>query len=105
MAYNQSLTATGLTTLTVSVPQAGAGFVKGTLTLPTISQGGGQSSVVTTISQNSTPVYTGVAGAEGFYVDLLFAANDSIAIAFSSSAAPDLPLNVIKAQVQIGSGQ
>ena len=110
MSFNQNFTATGLSTLTASVPQAGPTFVKGKLSLPTLVGGGGASSCVVTVSQtplsgSPTVVYTGSAGAEGFFVNILCAAQDTVTVALSSSAAPDQPLNVIKAQIQIGSGQ
>jgi hypothetical protein len=106
-AFNQNFTSTGLSTLTFSVPLAGIYPLKGKISLPTIVDGGGASSVVTTITQtplsgSPTTVYTGPAGAEGFYCTLSCAVQDSIAVTFSSSAAADQPINVIKAVISFG---
>lgn len=105
--FAQNLTMTGLNSYSVSVPTAGPYFVKGKISLPTISNGGGQSLCVATITNRTGPttVYTGLPGAEGFYVDTPCAANDVLTITFSSSAPADQPPNVIKAVVSVGSGQ
>ncbi len=105
MSWNQNFTAVGLSSLVTYAPQAGPAFVKGKLTVPTVTNGGGQSSVVCTVTQNSTVVYTGPAGAEGFYVSINCANNDSITVAFTSSAPADQGLNVIKSVIAIGAGQ
>ncbi len=103
--YAQNLVFNGLGTLSTVVPAAGPYFVEGKLSLPTIVGGSGPSSVVVTVNQNGSPIYTGIAGAEGFYLDVTCAALDTIAIVLTSSAAADAPLNVIKMTVSIGSGQ
>lgn len=104
--YNQSAVFNGLGTFTVITPIAGNYFVEGKISLPTLSTGAtANSAVVTTINQNGSPVYTGTAGAEGFRTDIAAAANDTIAVVFSSAAAVDKALNVIKATIQIGQGQ
>lgn len=102
--YSQNLVFNGLGTLSTTVPAAGLYFFDGHLSLPTLTDGGGVSSVVVVINQNGSPVYTGSAGAEGFYTTLNCAANDVIAFVFSSAAAADQGLNVIKATISIGSG-
>lgn len=102
--FNQNVTIAGLQSYSVGVPTAGPYFVEGKISIPTITNGGGQSSVVATVNQNGSPIYTGVAGAEGFRTDLLCAAADVIQIVLSSAAAPDLGLNNVKATVAIGSG-
>lgn len=103
--YNQNLTFNGLGTLSITVPQAGAYFVDGKISLPSLTNGGGVSACLVTINQNGSPVYTGIAGAEGFYTDISCAAADVIAIVFSSAATPDQGLNVIKSTIAIGLGQ
>jgi hypothetical protein len=107
MSFNQNAAIGGLNSYAVAVPAAGPYFVKGTLSLPTIVNGGGASSVVVTITNGTGPVtiYTGVAGAEGFYTDTLCAANDVLTIALTSSNANDQGTNTVKAVVSIGSGQ
>ena len=104
MNYNQNLSFSGLGTFTFVVVQAGPYFIEGKLYLPTIVNGGGASAVVVTINQNSSPVYVGTAGAEGFKADINCAANDSIAIVLSSAAAPDQGLNNVKSTFSIGQG-
>lgn len=105
--FNQNVELSGLTSVDTAVPAAGPYFVSGKVQLPRIASGGGQSSVVVTITNRTGPVtlYTGAAGADGFYVDTLCAANDVIRVALTSAAAADTPLNAVKAQIEIGSGQ
>lgn len=103
--YNQNFTATGLSTTSVSIPQAGPIFIKGNISLPILSQGGSASTVVTTVNQNGSAIYTGPAGAEGFYVTANAASNDTIAVVFSSSTTNDAVINNVKATFSIGSGQ
>lgn len=103
--FNQNLESTGLNTNSVTVPYAGPYFVKGKFAIPTLVNGGGASSLVITINQNGSPVYTGPAGAEGFYKNLSCAANDVITMVLTSSAAPDAVTNNVKARYSIGQGQ
>lgn len=106
MAFNQNLEIVGLTNVSYAVPQAGAVFVKGKVQLPRLAAGGTQSSVVVTITDTTTSstLYTGLAGADGFYVDAAVAAGDVIQVATASSAAGDAVLNAVKTQIQIGNG-
>ena len=104
MQYNQNITFNGLGTFSINMPFAGAFFFDGKISLPTLSNGGGVSACLVTINQNGSPVYVGIAGAEGFRADIACAANDLIAIVFSSSAAADQGFNVIKSVIAIGSG-
>lgn len=104
--FNQSLEIAGLTNVQVAVPAAGLYFVKGKVQLPRLAAGGTQSEVVVTVTnttQETTP-YTGDAGADGFYCTTSCAAGDVLEVAVSSSTPGDEVLNVIKTQVQIGSG-
>ncbi len=104
--YNQNLTFAGLGTLSITVPLAGAYFFKGSISLPTLAKGDiSPSALVVTVNQNGSPIYTGQAGAEGFYVTASCAANDVMAMVFSSAATVDQGLNVIKSVISVGLGQ
>lgn len=105
--YNKNLTNVGLNTLSFSLPEAGPASVKGKLTLPQLYDDGatGQSLVVVTVKQNGTTIYTGLPGAEGFYVNFLGALGDAMTVAFASSAAIDQDPNAVKASVGFTSGQ
>jgi hypothetical protein len=102
---NQNLVWNGLGTLSVTIPIAGNQSFAGQIQLPTIVQGNGASSLVVTVKQNGTAIYTGTAGASGFKVDTYCAVGDVIAIIFSSSAAIDQGLNVIKSEISITQGE
>lgn len=104
MNYSQNLVFSGLGTVSFTVPTAGAYFLDGKISLPTLVNGGGVSACLCVINQNGSPVYTGIAGAEGFYKVVSCAANDLIAIVLSSSAPADQLLNVIKTTVAVGEG-
>ena len=102
--FSQNFTFCGLGTFTMSIPIAGLYFFRGKLSLPQLTQGSGPSACLVTINQNGSPVYTGTAGAEGFETNFVCALNDVITIVFSSSAAADLPLNVIKSTMSVWLG-
>lgn len=108
MDFSQNLTSVGLRTITLSAPAQGPYVVKGKLSLPTITEDGesldGTSQVVVTVAQNSSTVYTGLPGAEGFKVNILCNPFDLITVTTSSSAAIDQPLNVVKASISLSSG-
>jgi len=94
---------TGLGSFSGSVPVAGTYQVIGRLDLPTVSKGNiANSQVVTTVSQNGTLMYTGLAGAEGFDLTLVCAAGDVIQVTTSSSAAVDQGANAFRVNVSIG---
>lgn len=103
--FNQNIESTGLNNVSTTVPYAGPYFVKGKFTIPTLVGGSGASSLVVTVNQNGSPVYSGPVGAEGFYKDISCAAYDVIAIVLSSSAPVDAVLNAVKAIYSIGQGQ
>lgn len=103
-AYNQNLVFNGLGTLSITVPVAGTYFVSGNISIPTISTGSSPSSCLVVINKNGSPVFTGNAGDEGFYANFVCAAADVVAVVFSSSAAVDQLLNVIKSTISIGLG-
>lgn len=103
--FNQNIESTGLGTISVTVPYAGAYFVKGKFIIPTIVDGAGASSLIVTVNQNGSPVYVGQVGAEGFYTNISCSAFDVIAIVLSSAAAVDAVSNAIKCVYSIGQGQ
>jgi hypothetical protein len=103
--FNQNIESVGLNTVSVTVPYAGPYFVKGKVFLPTLVDAGIASSVVITVNQNGSPVYTGLAGAEGFYVDVSCAANDILAVVPSSGVSTDALANAVKLRISIGQGQ
>lgn len=103
--FSQNVEFVGLGTFSWTVPYAGAYFVKGKIFVPTLIDGGVPSSVVVTVNQNGSPVYTGLAGAEGFYTNLSCAAYDVIAVVLSSSVTTDQAPNAVKGRYSIGQGQ
>lgn len=104
--FNQNLEFCGLGTLSFTIPVAGPYFVEGHISLPTLTGGGGVSACLVTLNLNGgAAFYTGVAGAEGFKADFTGAVGDVLNIIFSSSAAADQPLNVIKSQISLGIGE
>lgn len=93
----------GLQTTTLFIaPTTGLYFVNGQLTLPSLSQGGGVSAVVAVVNVAGSPVYTGTAGATGFQANVSCTAGDTVNVALSSAAAPDLVLNAVKGVVGCG---
>jgi hypothetical protein len=85
---------------------AGAFFLEGKISLPSINMGSGAASAcLVTINQNGAPVYVGQAGAEGFKTDLSCALADVIAIVLTSAAAVDQPINAIKTTIAWGLGE
>lgn len=106
--FNQNITLVGLNSIDTAVPVTGPYFVSGKLSLPRLAAGGGQSAVIVTITNRTGPVtlYTGPAGADGFYVDAGCVAGDILRVALTSSASADTSdINAVKAQIEIGSGQ
>lgn len=102
--FNQNVSFAGLGTFSTTLQDAGPYFVEGKMSIPTLTNGGGISALVVTVNQNGSPIYTGTAGAEGFYKSFNAAALDVIAVVFSSANAVDAGLNVVKATISIGSG-
>jgi len=107
--FNQNSTLVGLNYLDTSVPAAGPYFVEGKLQVPRLASGATDASgVVVTVTNRTGPVtlYTGLAGANGFYVDCLCAANDVIRVALTSAQPIDsADANAVKCEISIGSGQ
>jgi hypothetical protein len=99
----QNLTLAGLTSVTTSAPTAGVYQILGKISVPYIPGGStATSSVVATIQQNNSTIYTGPAGAEGFAWAASCAAGDTLSVALTSSTAVDQGTNVIKAAISIG---
>jgi len=99
--------ATGATSYSFAAPVAGIYMLDWKISLPSLSQGGGQSGVIVTITNGTGPVtlFSGVAGASGGHLDLLAAAGDVIKFELSSVTAGDLvTLNTVKATLAISSG-
>jgi hypothetical protein len=106
-AYNQNFTGTGMNSTSWSVPLAGVYPLTGKLQIPTITDGGGSSSVVVTISQtplsgSPTTIYTGPAGAAGFGTVVNCAVQDTIAVVLSSSNPDDTALNAVRSTISFG---
>lgn len=98
--YSSNASVSGLGTISIGAPNVGTYTLAGTLTLPSISQGAVASSqVIVTININGGgTLYTGVAGAESFFISPLVvaSANSIVNIILSSSAAVDQGTQVIK---------
>lgn len=78
--------------------------VSGKLALPLNSQGGGGSGAVVTVTQNSTTVFTSVAGSIGFRCNVLTAVGDTITVAITSSNGNDTPPNALRCDYEITQG-
>src|ERR1700727_852007 len=101
--YSSSIVTSILGTTTFSIPVTAFLKFKGTLTLPTESEGSSaQSQVVTVLSQNGTPVYTSNPGDMGFELSLNCTSGDVFTLVMSSSAPIDQGKNVIKCTLAIG---
>lgn len=113
---------TGLQTYTLIVPNTDSYIVKVTNTLPTsittgnVGSGAGSqptqmstaalaSSLVTTINQNGSPVYTSVAGSRSAYAILNCTAGDTITIVTTSSnPVVDNAVNAVRSTISISEG-
>lgn len=103
MPTRHSITVTGIGTTVLPLSTAGEHRVIVKLQLPTPSEGAsGPSAVITTITQNSTLLFTSNAGDEGAMTPINVAANDTLSVAFASSAAVDQGANAFKATITIG---
>lgn len=102
--FAQNLVFTGLGTIAITVPNAGAYFLDAKISLPTLSNGGGVSAVVAVIKVNASTILTGVAGATGIKADFTCAAGDSVSLILSSAAAADQVLNAVKTTIALGQG-
>lgn len=99
--YKKNTVFQGLGTVSTTVPDDGIYLVDGKISLSSIPAGESASSLVTVVNKNGSPVYTGLAGARGFSVKVPCAANDVIAVVFSSASNVDIAKNVIKSNISI----
>lgn len=100
----QSFVINGLGTTEYTIPEDGNYFFEGKYTLPNITQGNGESFVVTAVLRGAVPKYVGPAGAEGFRCSFLCSANDVISISLISFDPVDQGYNVIKGVISLGLG-
>jgi hypothetical protein len=111
--YSQNFAISGLETLTIVVPVAGTFTLSGKIKLPRLSQTDPTdpnylnypSTVVATIKQNGTTIFTTSAGSDGFSIPILAAVSDSFTVQLSSSGAAgteDQILNAVSAVVSLG---
>ncbi len=94
-------TFSGLGTFDFSVPDTCNASIQGTITLPTIPEGSTTNSqVVVTVSINGGgAIYTGTAGAEGFYLTHSMTAGDIFHVTLASSAVVDQATNAIRSTI------
>lgn len=103
--YGQTYEFEGLGTFNMVVPNAGDYIVDAKIMAP-VPVGGGVSSVLPVVKLNNTTKFTGIAGAQGAWVQIVGAsAGDTIKLVLSSSNAADQGLNVIKSTVAISQYQ
>lgn len=104
--FNQNFELVGMNSYSVAVPNAAPYTMDWKILIPTITNGGGQSSVVVTITDTttSTTLFTGTAGAQGGSFVFAAAANDVITFAMSSANPNDTALNAVKATVALSQG-
>jgi hypothetical protein len=108
--YSQNFAISGLETLTIVMPIAGAFTLSGKFKLPRQSQSDPSDpnylsyvpALVATIKQNGTTIFTSTAGADGFSIPILAALSDSFTIALTSTAAEDEVLNAVSAVISLG---
>ena len=108
--FSKNFSISGLETLTVVMPLAGQFQLSGKIQMPRLSQMDPSdpqflnlpSSVVVTINQNGSPIFTSTAGDSGFSIPIKVALKDVITVVLSSGNAADAVLNSIKCVVSIG---
>ncbi len=101
----QTIVFNGLGTFATTVPTAGPWVIRGKSSVPQLNTGSSAASaMITTVNQNGSPIYTSTAGAEGFNVTTNCAANDAITVVYTSAAAVDAALNVIKSTIELAQG-
>jgi hypothetical protein len=105
--FNTSATVTGLGSpiYSVTVPTADTYVIQASLTLPTTVTSGSPSAVVIVVKHNSTTVYTGAPGDEGFSLGgIQCAASDTLSVNLTSANSNDNQLNAVKMSVQVWEG-
>lgn len=103
----QNLSINGLGTVSWTCPATTPLLLDGKYSLPTLTDDGGlgATAALMTINQNGSPIYTGLAGSEGFRVNNVSAAlNDVFTFVLTSAAAVDSTLNAIRGVIAISSG-
>ena len=106
----QNLSINGLGTVTWVCPATTPLLIDGKMSLPTLEQDGisPPTAALMTINQNGSPIYTGMAGAEGFRINNVSATlNDTFTFVLTSTlTAPsvDSALNSIRGVIAISSG-
>ena len=100
--FNQNVEFAGLGTFNYQAIVAGSVSFSGKIQRPRSLETGLESELLVTISQNGTPFYIGIAGADGFNTSMVACAiNDLFAIVLTSSAPIDQPPNLIKTSISI----
>lgn len=104
---HQSISRLGAVRL-FTAPASAIYFIQGNLTIPQLSQNGGQgaSNVVAQVSKNGTTIlYTGVAGATGFAIpSVSLVSGDSVSVSVTSNATIDQGIGAVKGEVFFGNG-
>lgn len=99
----------GLGTYSYTIPEAALWQIKVSSSISLLSQDVSSnplspspvSSLVITVTQNGTTMYTGQTGAQGAQLQLTCALGDVIHIVFSSSATADTSLNAVKSTISL----
>jgi len=98
-----SMVIPGLESSSACIGSAGNYTIIGKLQLPSVTDGSSaNSSVVSTVKQNGTTIFTSQAGSSGFRINLPCAAGDIIQVSLSSAAAVDQPPAAVRCTVAIG---
>lgn len=105
--FNQNVAIAGLNTYTVALPNVAPYIFKWKSQIPTITNGGGASALIMTVTDTtaSVTVYTGQAGSEGgSCVYNVPTAGNVLNFALSSANAADAGVNVCKTELDISQG-
>jgi hypothetical protein len=105
--YSQNLVFQGLGTISVTAPFAMTSLVvESKSSIPTLTNGGGVSALVSVVKQNASTILTSATGASGIRAVIPnVAAGDVISIVYTSANAVDAALNAIKSQIVIWQGE
>lgn len=105
--YSQTLIFQGLGTISITAPFAMDSLVvESKSSIPTLTNGGGVSALISTVKQGSSTILASSAGASGVRAVVPnVAAGDVISIVYTSANAVDAALNVIKSQISIFQGE
>lgn len=105
MPFSINEAVSGLVSTTIPRLNPGPHTITGKLTLPSRGTGSQTSTtVIVTVNQNGSPIYTGKPGADGFVAGFNAAANDVITVVTSSSNPIDQALNAVKMTLSIWEG-